>query len=109
MDKRSRKTARAATDLLENAGHASLPDSCSKHGLENESILGSIRDRASAVGHPRRPRPSPEIQSKVAVSRVGRCQCLNAANGMIIKPGSQNQNDPRRYAIFPDHTAPNRR
>jgi hypothetical protein len=55
MAKYSRKTVLAATDLLENAGHASIPRFLLEHELENENIAGLMRDRASAVGHPRKP------------------------------------------------------
>jgi hypothetical protein len=49
MAKYSRKTVLAATDLLENVGHASITRFLLEHGLENENIAGSMRDCASAV------------------------------------------------------------
>jgi hypothetical protein len=49
MAKYSRKTVLAATDLLENVGHASITRFLLEHRLENENIAGSMRDRASAV------------------------------------------------------------
>jgi hypothetical protein len=49
MAKYSRKTVLAATDLLENAGHARITRFLLQHGLENENIAGSMRDRASAL------------------------------------------------------------
>jgi hypothetical protein len=49
MAKYSRKTVLAATDLLENAGHARITRFLLEHGLENDNIAGSMRDRASAV------------------------------------------------------------
>ena len=49
MAKYSRKTVLAATDLLENAGHARITRFLLEHGLENENIVGSMRDRASGV------------------------------------------------------------
>ena len=49
MTQYSRKTILAATDLLENAGHARITRFLLEHGLEGYVGVGSMRDRASAV------------------------------------------------------------
>jgi hypothetical protein len=45
----SRKTVLAATDLLENAGHARITRFLLEHGLEDSVVGNSMRDRASAL------------------------------------------------------------
>ena len=45
----SRKTILAATDPLQNAGHARITRFLLEHGLENHVHAGSMRDRANSV------------------------------------------------------------
>jgi hypothetical protein len=45
----SRRTVLAATDLLENAGHAVITRFLLEYGLENHVVGASMRDRASAT------------------------------------------------------------
>src|SRR5882762_4709345 len=49
MAQYSRKTVLAATDLLEDAGHARITRFLLEHGLENQVAGASMRDRASAL------------------------------------------------------------